>query len=181
MKFTSGIIAFVLTFGLSVSIIGLLFGFPATHTSHQVYQIRANTCVAKYKIGALLRKDDRFRDYRNHKIRNIEGYYDMSEAELYNNDVYYKTVSDYVIKSSSMNDSNLPEDFKYAWRKHMQAWQNQANFLTQVNDKSDTAVAESEYHQYSDNTMEINVTWMQVLRIAERYDVDIPADYYPMY
>lgn len=168
MKFTSGIIAFVLTFGLSISIVGLLFGFPANHT---------NTSVAKHKIADLLRKDDNFGDYRNYKTRNIEGYYRMSEAELYNNDVYYKAVFDYVIKSSSMNDSFLPEDFKYAWRKHMQAWQNQAIFLTQVKYKSN----HSEYHQHSDNTAEINATWMQVLRIAERYNVNIPADYYPMY
>lgn len=176
MKFTSGIFAFILTFALSVSLVGLLFGFPQTQTSHF-----HNNSAVKHKIATLLRRDDRNGDYRNHKIRNIQGYYQMSEAELYNNDIYHRTVVNYVTKSSSLNDSNVPEDFKYAWREHMQAWQNQAKFLTQINNKTNSIVDETEYHQYSDNSKEINSTWMQVLRIAERYDVDIPADYYPMY
>lgn len=174
MKFISGFTAFILTFVLSVSLVGLLFGFPKLETSNQVFQLRTNNSVAKYKIASLLRRDVlRYGNSRDQKIRNIEGYYSMSEAELYNNDNYRQATNDYFIKSSSMNDSMLPGDFQYAWRKHMQAWQKQATYLNSISDSN-----YKDYSGYSDNTAEIKETWFQVLRIAQRYGVDIPTNYY---
>ncbi len=174
MKFISGFTAFILTFVLSVSLVGLLFGFPKVETSNQIFQLRSKNSVVKYKIASLLRRDVlRNGNARDQKIRSIEGYYSMSEAELYNNYVYRQAVNDYFIKSSSMNDSMLPDDFQYAWRKHMQAWQKQAAYLNAVADGN-----YSDYSGYSDNTAEINETWFQVLRIAQRYGVNIPANYY---
>lgn len=174
MKFISGFTAFILTFVLSVSVVGLLFGFPKTETSTQIFQLRSNSNVAKYKIKSLLKRDVFRNGYaRNQKIRNIEGYSSMSEAELYNNDVYREAINDYFIKSSSMNDTMLPGDFQYAWRQHMQAWQKQATYLNSINDSN-----YEDYSEYADNTAEINQTWFQVLRIAERYGVEITPAYY---
>lgn len=175
MKFISGFTAFILTFVLSVSIVGLLFGFPKVENSRQFCQFRtSNSSVAKYKIKSLLRRDVvRNGFWRVQKIRSIEGIYTMSDAERYSNDTYRQAINDYYIKSSSMDDSDLPSDFQYAWRKHMQAWQQQTAYLNSINYDSD-----SDYSRYADNTAEINETWFQVLRISERYGVEIPPSYY---
>ncbi|MDQ3634375.1 MAG: hypothetical protein M3405_07675 [Acidobacteriota bacterium] len=180
MKFISGFTAFILTFVLSVSLVGLLFGFPKLENSQQIFQLRTNNSIAKYKIKSLLKRDV-FRNgfARSKKIRSIEGYRSMSDVELYSNDTYRQAMNEYFIKSSSMNDSNLPRDFQYAWRKHMQAWQKQATYLNSINDVNNSA-SSSNFHSssYSDNTTEINETWYQVLRIAERYGVEIIPAYY---
>lgn len=174
MKFISGFTAFILTFVLSVSLVGLLFGFPKVETSTNVFQLRTNNSVAKYKITSLLKRDVfRNGNARDQKVRSIEGYSTMSDAELYNNDIYRQATNDYFIKSSSMNDSMLPSDFQYAWRKHMQAWQKQATYLNSINDNN-----HSDHGEFSDNTAEIDDTWFQVLRIAERYGVEIIPGYY---
>lgn len=170
MKLTLGIIAFILTFGLSVSIVGLLFGLPAANSS-QFYQLQTKNTVAKYKIRSIIRRDVRNGYWRNHQIRKIEGFYTMSDAEIYSHDTYRRAIDEYVRKSSAINDADLPEDFKYAWREHMRAWQNQSKYLQ-------TSVAGDQYSAYSDNTEEINQTWYQVLRIAERYGVEIIPAYF---
>lgn len=180
MKFISGFTAFILTFVLSVSLVGLLFGFPKVENSQHIFQLRTNNSIAKYKIKSLLKRDV-FRNgfARSNKIRSIEGYHSMSDAELYSNDTYRQAMNEYFIKSSSMNDSNLPGDFQYAWRKHMQAWQKQVTYLNSINDSSYTDYRSNpDYSRYSDNTSEINETWYQVLRIAERYGLEITPGYY---
>jgi hypothetical protein len=169
MRFLSGIIAFIITFGLSVTTVGLLFGFPKAETNHQVYNNYSSS--AKYKIKSLITRDVRNGYYRNLKVRKIDGYMNMSETELYNNDVYQKSINEYVRRSATISDAGLPDDFKYAWRMHMKAWKKQANYLNALEFNSDVS-------SYADNTQEINETWYQVLRIAQRYGVKIHPRYY---
>ncbi len=171
MRFLSGIVAFIVTFGLSVTVVGLLFGFPKVESSSQVYKVSNYNSSAKYKIRNLIRRDVRNGYYRNLKVRKIDGYTSMSESDLYNNSEYREAISEYVRRSSNISDAGMPEDFQYAWRNHMKAWQKQANYLNSMDYGND-------YSKYSDNTNEINQTWYQVLRIAQRYGVKIYPRYY---
>ena len=173
MKIISGIVAFTLTFGISVALIGLVFGFPEVDTKDYVSTYRTKSAYAS-KIERFLRKDVRNGNIRD---RAIDKHYTEgnSSSSLYFNSDYQDAVNIYYRKSNAMNDSYLPSDFKYAWREHMEAWEKQAKYMNQINE-SDSV--DGVIEKYSDNTKEINDTWYQVLRIAHRYGVDIDRSYY---
>jgi hypothetical protein len=175
MKIVLGIIAFTLTFGLSAGLVGLIFGFPQT-TARSFTRNYEHSSVYKYKIKRLLKRDVRNGIDRNQKVDKLyaqEGSY----SALYYNAEYREAINEYYEDSSSMNDSHLPEDFKYAWREHMNAWKKQAYYLNYLQDAPLPDSTET-IRNYSDNTNEINQTWFQVLRIAERYGVDVDRSYY---
>ena len=163
MRIILGIIAFTLTFGLSATLVGVLFGFPQPEVKPFVTTSKYNS-VHKNKIKSLLRRDVRNGNMREQAFTGREGH-----ISRYNSPEYGKAVNDYYIKSSSMNDSMLPDDFKYAWREHMKAWKNQAEYSNSLKDEH--YQENDSVRKYSDNTGEVNRTWYQVLRIAERYGV----------
>ncbi len=180
MKFISGFTAFILTFVLSVSLVGLLFGFPKVENTQQIFQLRTNNSIAKYMIKSLLKRDVFRNGYAaRNKIRSIEGYSTMSDADLHRNEIYRQAINEYFIKSSSMNDSNLPRDFQYAWRKHMQAWQKHVTYVNSIHENNYSDYRNNpDYSKYSDDTTDIDETFYQVLRIAERYGLEITPGYY---
>ncbi|MEZ5344458.1 MAG: hypothetical protein R2681_02785 [Pyrinomonadaceae bacterium] len=175
MKIILGFVAFLLTFGLSSTLVGLIFGFPQETNTSQVYQLRSDSSTAR-RIESLLRRDVRNGEAR-HRIA-VQAYRDLRNDEsLYADAKYRLTVLRYVENSSSMSDAGLPRDFQYAWREHMDAWKKQAAYVRSKERVNEEFNAESE-SVYSDNTSEINETWYQVLRIAQRYGVEIDESFY---
>ncbi len=176
MRIILGSAAFILTFGFSVSLIGLLFGFPAP--SQPTYlKLNENTRVAK-NIERFLRRDVHVNgNFRHRQIRRIPGYRVMPEIELMRHENYGSAYARYVYRSSKMNDAGLPRDFQYAWRNHMSAWRKQSDFINTLNDGeylSEGVIRSTT----SANSREINRSWDQVLRIAQRYGVRIDESYY---
>jgi len=162
LKVVTGIGAFILTFGFSVSLVGLLFGYASIATS---------ASGSKQAISDFLRKDvgngiSRDRQYLRaiSELRRLMVAEDGSLIRSYN-----RIVSEYVRTSSSMDDSVLPSDLQFAWREHMEAWQEHSDYLDAV-----CRGAESDGFKatYRENQREITETWYQVLRIAERYGAD---------
>lgn len=83
-----------------------------------------------------------------------------------------KAVKVYSDKSSNMNATQLPADFRVAWRKHMKAWRDYSNFL----DKSakSTNLDSQDFRTTADDFIdEINLTWQDVLDIGESYDENV--------
>ena len=68
-----------------------------------------------------------------------------------------------------------PRDFQYAWRNHWKAWNKQPAYARsfETSERFDEA-----YTVGNDNGREIDQTWYQVLRIAQRYGVRIDRSYY---
>ena len=174
MKLILGIIAFILTFGFSTTLVGLLFGFPQETVKPKVHQLRTNHAV-KHKIRSLLRRDVRNGRSR-HRAASQLYRSEITAESLYSNPAYRFTVLTYVRKSASMNDAGLPRDFQYAWRNHMKAWKKQAMFIEAIEKNLNNPNSFS--IRAGDNTNEINQTWSQVLRIAERYGLNIDNRYY---
>lgn len=85
--------------------------------------------------------------------------------------------ANYVGKSAKLDDSELPADFRAAWRAHLRAWRNQSYFLRnyKYSDADNDAVNLRINHQNSD---EISATWWAVLRMARKHDADIPLEAY---
>jgi len=167
LKVISGIAAFVLTFGISVSLVGLLFGFSSIATpsfeardSHRVRHKITRFLVRDVRNGRLRDREVRRKLYERRSTESV-----LEESFL---PEYSQATSAYVRRSSSMNDSFLPADLRYAWRKHMEAWQRHSAFLESAA-RGETG---PDYLTTYDGTQkEIEETWFQVLRIAERYGV----------
>lgn len=202
MKHLFGIVAFALTFGLSTALVGLLFGFPQNKNT----QVENDSTVAK-RIEKLLKRDLRngmLREKAQHTA--YKSWAENGSTDIKNGAHAMRTfrggVSEYVYASSTMDDSDLPRDFQRAWRIHMKAWKKHAGLLQKFEElefnnespsKTSDAVnlngADSKVvdettelaklsKRYNCNIMKINRTWYQVLRIAQRYGVEIDRSYF---
>ncbi|MCO6511796.1 MAG: hypothetical protein J5I65_13480, partial [Aridibacter famidurans] len=63
-------------------------------------------------------------------------------------------------------------DLRYAWREHMEAWLAHDKLLDGAGASDDAF-----FVRYRESTREINETWHQVLRIAERYGANTRGMY----
>jgi len=175
MKLILGMIAFILTFGFSTTLVGLIFGFPKEISKPTAYNFRTNEAV-KHRIRSLLRRDVRYGYVRRKMLGRIKDVRSMSKPELFTSDSFISATSSYVSKSSGINDAGLPRDFQYAWRTHMKAWKKHVRFLgtTRFNPHDEVSIIRG----YTETSKEIEQTWFQVLRIAERYGLHIDRRYY---
>lgn len=202
MKHLFGIVAFALTFGLSTALVGLLFGFPQNKNT----QVENDSTVAK-RIEKLLKRDLRNGMLRKRVQHTAyKSWAEKGSTDIKNGKhsirAFREAVSEYVYASSTMNDSDLPRDFQRAWRMHMKAWKKQAGFLqkfeelefnnespSQTNDAVNLNSVDSKVvdkttelaklsKRYNCNIMKINRTWYQVLRVAQRYGVEIDRSYF---
>ena len=151
MKFITAIVAFSITFGFSTVLAGLL---------------GENNETAQ-KISSLLKQD----------IANGQRM-DQAYYSGWSSFQFAKVVSDYVDKSQAIDDTNLPADFRIAWQAHMQAWNTHANFLNRTNCVKKKMSAEEISHLTTEHKYEIMTTWLDVLRIARKYDAAIPYNAY---
>lgn len=170
LKGFTGIAAFVLTFGLSVSLVGLLFGFTGPGLSVK----EAGDHQVSDQITNFLSRDVANGRFRNRTFQRhlSEGY-----SREYNSYVAFEesAVRDYVDASSSMDDSVLPADLRYAWREHMDAWKTHLSVLGKgsIESRSMPGCCDEAFSiRYRTTSRKINSTWYQVLRIAERYGAD---------
>lgn len=165
LKSTLSIVAFTLTFGFSVVLIGLLFGFP--QPSYDYPQKAQSKCFDQtaHEIERLISQDERNGTARNSSIVRM----DLSHQDPSAISKYSRSVSRYVQKSSSINDSNLPSDFREAWQSHMNAWANYSEFLNERRDSKSKMSDEGFNSVETRLDKEISRTWIETLRIAKAY------------
>jgi len=169
-RFILGIGAFILTFGFSFSLVGVLFGFPKLNLSHS-HGARSESA----KIQSVLDRDIYFGEKRrNDELRlalenRSKG---ISLAESQRSAEFVGIVDTYVASASSIRVDGTPADFAYAWTKHMAAWNAHLRLLKSA-DRS-----ESGTRSLDENSDEISATYYQVLRIAKRYGVPMRQRYY---
>jgi hypothetical protein len=88
---------------------------------------------------------------------------------------YSEVVSEYVSNSENLSVENTPADFQKAWRKHLKAWRDYANFL----DKMEHSSAQTEMSEFEVSELEntyssdINNTWYEVLRIGRNHGAEV--------
>jgi succinate dehydrogenase/fumarate reductase flavoprotein subunit len=143
------LVAFVLTFAVSVSVAGVVKSFQGLSTGE--------------KITNVLSQD----------INN-----GLSRRTNYKNSINYiaEKTDEYVSASEKLNVSGLPEDFQAAWQKHMQAWRIHADYL---NERKYSREFNADYDAVSANqSNEINRTWYEVLRVARENGAKIPRNAY---
>lgn len=143
------LVAFALTFSLSVSVALVIKSFQGVSTPERI------TNVLNEDINnGLSRRTNSARGNVYQAVRT----------------------EDYVSASESINTDGLPADFQAAWHRHMQAWRTHADYL---NEKRFSQGVDSDYDAVSsDQISEINRTWYEVLRIARQHKAMIPANAY---
>jgi hypothetical protein len=148
----TALVAFVATFIFSAGLVRIIFPAPVVK---YVYTERSRTFErSSNEIENFLRRD----------ISNGESRNDYRYADDYANEVM-----SYWQASSSMDASRFPQDFQDAWREHMQAWGDYAQYLQ---DKKATKRNYSCGLEKRYNT-EINRTWEEVLRIGRTYGASV--------
>lgn len=169
-KQISKLVAFVVTFALSVTIAG--FFKPAQTAQAQ-------------RITALL-----VEDISNGTERRI-GTYTFDE--------FVSKTEEYVSASENIDYSDLPADFTDAWLAHMRAWRNHSDSINNFqaannlnihfleggsmkmrgNSHIDSAKRQAirDFNLLEERqSREINRTWYKVLRLAKKYDAEIPSN-----
>lgn len=171
-----GLITFFATFAFS-AFIALLFAAPKIYevppvvTNYEVKTYSQKRCGTGYKIKEFLEQDKR------NGVGKQE--YDFSPR---NNSftparvaVFADSVEEYADKSSAMDDSGFPRDFRQAWREHMKAWSDYAEFLQKAKNKRMTL--EDFDSMTTEYNGEISKTWQETLRIGREYGADLHVNF----
>jgi hypothetical protein len=161
MKFITAIVAFSVTFGFSAFLTGLL------GANNRLHFQAAETNRTGLEITSLLEQD----------IANGE-----ESAEIYRSGAslseYAESVGNYVDASESIEDVNLPPDFRFAWQAHMNAWRRHADSLKSHGFSREEFYERDFFLNYSNQSAEIERTWFNVLNIGKKYGAVIPPNAY---
>jgi hypothetical protein len=178
-KAVLSIIAFLAAFGISVAVTPRA---PKSTVSPYVKRSCASQSETALRITKLLSQDIDNGRLRNEKIESF-GRDDVSRRAYLVNFVI--ATDEYADASASIDDSDLPQDFKNAWREHMTAWRNQSDFLNEYKtvsyrrgDGIGSGNTEFPRRQYAEQNKEISDTWHKVLRVARSYNAYVPAGAY---
>ncbi len=166
MKSIISIVAFTVTFGFSVVLVGLLFGFPQNELGYST--VSRSTCADQTcrNIENLIYQDIKNGDLRNYKISN------SIRSEISYNQ-YTEFVENYVNQSESMEDYDFPADFQAAWRNHMKAWRDYSDFLNNQA-RSSKKLSRADFSKIdNDFNVEINKTWYETLSIGRSYGANV--------
>jgi hypothetical protein len=151
-RIITALVAFVATFIFSAGLVRIIFPAPVVK---YVYTERPRTFErSTNEIEAFLLRD----------ISNGDARIDYKYTET-----YADAVRDYWETSSSMDASGFPQDFQDAWRVHMKAWGDYADYLQARKVSKNTRYCGLE-KQYN---AEINRTWQEVLRIGSTYGSNV--------
>jgi len=88
---------------------------------------------------------------------------------------YVGAVLDYTDGMESLDDSNLPSDFRRAWRDHKRAWHLQSNLILNAGRYGSNDRLQM---MWARNNSEISRTWDKVLQIAKEHNAEIPEGAY---
>lgn len=179
LKHYLAIIAFFATFVFSVLLIGVPVNKTSCFTRNFLGATHTHNRTTQRKITNLLKRDIANGDFRELNVAaSKNSYSDDSFSGLVN---YADTIERYVAESESINDENLPVDFQNAWRDHIRAWRNYADFLGTSRTSCLMRGLDS-YDLYLtslEQNAEINRTWYKVLRVAKSHGATIPANALP--
>jgi len=184
IKSILSIAAFSTAFIVSTFLAGLFFDkteIPTVLVAPTTTYSKPTSCfghmkpsAAAEKISVVLRQDDLYGEQRNGKLYDIDLAYRSTAKGTSYFSAYAGITSEYATKSGNMEVGGLPQEFQAAWRSHMKAWRDYANFLEDMK----TSTADNSAGEDSFDALEteynngINSTWYEVLRVAGEYGSD---------
>jgi hypothetical protein len=165
------IIAFLAAFGISVAVT------PRQTKSTVTPYVKTGCAESETarKITNLINQDVENGRVRDRKI-NVYDESERSPANKFSN--FALAVNGYADDSAYIDDSDLPGDFRSAWRRHMQAWRTHSDYLNEINDSPEKVRRSVYSRKYAEQNKEISDTWDEVLSVALKYNASIPAGAY---
>jgi hypothetical protein len=149
-------VAAVFSPSVNENIVPLTFDYPAPARQF-------NKTTADH-ITRFLEQDIQNGTQRHHEIY---GFGDNTSIVRRDISKRAKAISEYANESAAMDDTRLPQDVQLAWLKHMRAWHKYADFFQNAERQK---LSYTEIRQMEDQySHEINQTWYEVLRLAERH------------
>jgi murein L,D-transpeptidase YcbB/YkuD len=170
-KTVLGIIAFIATFIFSAGLMQILFPTQFVPTQFERPQDLSSTA---FEIESFIQSDIRNGKMRDQKLRSQD--YSEMKSDSENYSIFYaETMREYWSDSSKLDARDFPRDFQVAWKNHMQAWQDYADFLADTKENQNRNVmSEAEFRAADDRyNNEINRTWYKVLRIGRTYGAEV--------
>lgn len=170
MKSAVSVFAFFAAFFFSSYFAFLFVDYPEPHEVTVVSQQGVFDSKLQKKLSRFLQKDinngNSRLDSSFFSSRFEEGA-DLMDALP----AYADSTEKYVRASESMDYSKFPEDFQDAWKAHMQAWRDRADFLARVKNmsRSERISGDEFWTEYEFQMDEINDTWIEVKIVAWRY------------
>jgi len=174
------IAAFTVAFLLSTAFAGLFIVksdyVPSSYTTKKTscFKNRGGSNYVADKIETIVKQDMSNGRERGKKLYQIDEDFRPPFASSSFSE-YAEAVSEYVGSSENLSVENTPRDFQSAWRRHMKAWRDYADFLDEMKHSparkklSETEVSELENTYSSD----INNTWSEVLRVGRNYGAEV--------
>lgn len=174
------IAAFSVAFIFSTAFAGLFIDKSENLLNQTVrfgYDRKSKGATAE-KITAILEQDDRSGYVRDRELYRIGLLY-VSPFKSPSFERYADATGEYADESGSIEDDRLPQEFQTAWRAHMKAWRDYADFL----ENSKSADVRAEMGEKTFKTMSnkyntnINLTWYAVLHLAAKNGSDFEPKY----
>ncbi|MCW5958827.1 MAG: hypothetical protein KIS76_01620 [Pyrinomonadaceae bacterium] len=153
-------LVFALTFGSSVLLVGLIFGFPSfTGKLFFTNSLSAEERVA-VRIERLLERDRRNAIVRDMRILRLERSLDRTATPA----DYAGIIDLYATDIERIDSKRVPHEFRSSWKAHVKAWREYSLFLNSVNASYDF---ESVYSRENDRLSgEIERTWYETLKVG---------------
>ena len=179
------IAAFIIAFGLSTAFASLFISKSVKQSSIVIssdYNNKKTSCFKKrgtynnaaVKIETVIMHDINNGRERGRRLYQIEEDQRPPFSSSSFPD-YTEAVSEYVGSSENLSIEGTPRDFQSAWRKHMKAWRDYADFL----DKMKSSAARAELSELEAAELEvsysadINSTWQDVLSIGRSHGAEL--------
>lgn len=161
MKFITAIVAFSVTFGFSAFTAQLL------GANNQLNFRAAENNRTAQEISFFLEQDIANGEEMDEICQSTDSFSEYSVA-----------VNQYVTASESIEDVNLPPDFRFVWQAHMNAWRRHADFLKSSSYPREIISKNQFSRTFTRQDDEIKSTWLTVLNVARKYDAVIPPNAY---
>ena len=173
-KLITAVIVFIGTFAFSSALVWLFVGFPEVQSPLICpVQMRSESPFSS-DIESFLQQDIRNGRQRSGQIYSVGNYYEISPSSR-SFPEYARAVESYSDNSGSLDAGEFPLDFQKAWNKHMKAWRDYSDFLSELkNNPARNKVAKKDFDALeSSHNNEINRTWFEVLRVADTYGAEV--------
>lgn len=182
------IAVFIFAFVFSTALASLFIDksvYP-TFTTYSGYEQRSYNSSRSYcdrtqyqsetarSISSVLRQDDANGKDRGRKLYNIG----TTSAPAFSSEAFpdfAEAIEEYVDLSSNLETNNLPSDFQKSWNSHIKAWRDYSDFLNKMSNAPVRKKYTSEelIMLEKQHSMEISVTWNEVLKIGGKYGARI--------
>lgn len=177
------IAAFIFAFAFSTAFAGLFIAnssyqsvltVPANHNRQPSSCFKNRGRYTADKIEVFISQDISNGNERDRQLFDIDRDFRPAFTSL-SFPEYADVITEYVDASDGMDETAMPQEFQIAWRAHMKAWRDYADFLDSM--KSSSARAElsaaDAYVVESRFGSDINNTWYEVLRVGRTYGAEV--------